>query len=271
MDKKVTSNRTIRFYKYSATGNDFIALDNRDNLYDQNDSKLWQKLCSRRTGIGADGVLLLENSNESDFKMAYINSDGSIGEMCGNGARTIVAFARSLGVTPTCENYYVFSTACGVYSGEYLADKHYKVEMTELYDIDTIDVGDLVNGEGLYLNTGVPHAVFRVENLKNYDVVNTGRTIRNDSRFERGTNVNFFEVLGVDHIALRTYERGVEDETLACGTGATAAAVTCQRLLGMGSVIIVEMPGGTLTISEINGKRFLSGAVDKVFEGTIEV
>ena len=272
MDKNVTTTRTIRFYKYSATGNDFIAIDNREGIVAKEETSLWQKLCSRRSGIGADGVLLLESSQNTDFSMIYLNCDGSIGEMCGNGARSIVAFAKSLEITPSIQNHFSFSTALGIYSGQILKDTTVRVEMTELYDIDTICLDDLSEGgESLYLNTGVAHAVFQVENLGSTDVVGRGKVIRHDSRFEKGTNVNFFEVLGINHISLRTYERGVEDETLACGTGATAAAITAQQLLGMGDVVTVEMPGGTLTISEVEGKRYLTGEVKMIYNGTIEV
>lgn len=261
----------INFSKYNATGNDFVVIDNREQLYRAEDSLLWNRLCSLKTGIGADGVLLLENSNRVDFKMRYINADGGEVEMCGNGARAITAFAHE--VLEIKKSSYHFETMNGVYKCSLDKEFGYKLKMTELYDIEKISLKDLEplmqSSQSMYLNTGVPHAVFEVSKLKDYPLYDNGKKVRFDHRFPKGANANFYEVLTSGHIKIRTYERGVENETLSCGTGATATALAAAKFHGWSEEVVLETLGGRLAVKfdKSLSEIYLCGKVEKIFEG----
>lgn len=262
----------INFTKFNATGNDFIVIDNRDLTFKAEDKAKWAALCSLKTGIGADGVLLLEKSSTVDFKMRYINADGGEVEMCGNGARAITAFAHE--VLDAKKETYKFETMNGVYECSLDATYGYRLKMTELYDIGKIELNDLDSKvqakKSFYMNTGVPHAVFEIEKIKEYPVFDNGRMVRYDGRFPKGSNANFFEVVSPNHIKIRTYERGVENETLSCGTGATAAALVAAKFYGWNDEVVLETMGGILAVKFSKDLKdiYLCGKVEKIFTGT---
>ena len=261
----------IKFTKYNATGNDFIIIDNRDSLYLASDHSLWKKLCSLKTGIGADGVLLLENSRNVDFKMRYINADGGEVEMCGNGARAITSFAHDL--LNLQKNDYLFETMNGTYQCSLDQKYGFKLKMTELYDVEKFNLLDLENllaaKNSMFLNTGVPHCVFEVKNLAQYPLFENGKLVRYDDRFSKGSNANFFEVIAPSHLKIRTYERGVENETLSCGTGATATALAAAKFYKWKDEVILETLGGRLAVKFNSDwtEIYLCGKVEKIFEG----
>lgn len=260
------------FWKYSATGNDFILMDCR-NLAMNPDSELVKTLCHRHFGIGGDGLVLIENSLKSDFKMTIYNADGSLAEMCGNATRASLHFAYHI-LKLKKESSFRFETMNGLYFGEVLGDE-VTVEMTELYDIQKFDVKDLGEKKTYYLNTGVPHTIIEVENLEKYPVIMRGREVRYDPRFSKGTNVDFFEVLDAkkQKISLRIFERGVEGETLCCGTGVMATAIACSHFYGWEGEISVVTSGGETKahVSQDFKKLSFSGKVKLVYTGEIDV
>ena len=263
----------ISFSKFNATGNDFIIIDNRQNIVNANDYALWKKLCSIKTGIGADGVLLLEKSAKADFKMRYINADGGEVSMCGNGARAITAFASER--IDHKKEIYLFETMNGLYECGLDPEFGYKLKMTELYDVDKIKLNCFLNQlqakSSLYLNTGVPHCVFEVTNLDSYPVFQNGNLVRYNSMFEKGANANFFEIESSGVLKIRTYERGVEGETLSCGTGITATAIAVAKFYGWKDRIIFKAKGGTLAVSFSSdfNEVYLCGPAIEVFKGEI--
>ncbi|MEI8345885.1 MAG: diaminopimelate epimerase [Pseudomonadota bacterium] len=268
--------KKVNFIKYSATGNDFILIDNRQNQVKAEDHPLWQHLCERKNGIGADGVLLVEKSNSTgaQFRMRYLNADGGEVEMCGNGGRTICYYAYTeLGHDK--KEKVRFQTKNGLYVARWdLTERQVHLRMAELYDIGKIDLSDFPGFKNaLYLNTGVPHAIFEVDNIETFPVVECGRAIRHDPRFAGGTNASFFQMVNSNEICLRTYERGVEDETLACGTGATAAAIMVAKTYGAKVGVTVRMKGGTLSVQFDEDFReiYLCGKVEKIFSGKLEI
>ena len=246
--------RVIHFYKYQGAGNDFIMVDNRTATFPKGDTKLVAQLCERRFGIGADGLILLENHPENDFSMVYYNSDGNPSSMCGNGGRCIVAFARKLGVIYAEET--TFSAPDGL---------HKAIFKNNLIHMQMQDVSDIQKvKKGVTLDTGSPHYVvpFNIE----------------------GVNVNFVEPISDNRFKVRTYERGVEDETYSCGTGATATAIAMHKTgKTKAEYIILETKGGTLEVTFEVKKEFLGlkikeytnvwliGGADFVFEGTISI
>lgn len=255
----------------NATGNDFIVIDNREQIVSADNKELWKKFCALKTGIGADGVLLLEKSTKADFKMRYINADGGEVEMCGNGGRAITAFAHEILNPP--KNTYMFETMNGIYECSLDAVHGYRLKMTELYDVDKIKLDSLniKSKHSMYMNTGVPHAIFEVENILDYPVFQNGKAIRYNPIFEKGSNANFFEVTGPKHLRVRTYERGVENETLSCGTGVTATAITAAKIYKWNEEIILETLGGRLAV-QFNAdfsEVYLCGKVEKVFIGKV--
>lgn len=265
--------KNLEFTKMNATGNDFIVVDNRRNLVSAEDKELWKKLCALKTGIGADGVLLLENSTKADFKMRYINADGGEVEMCGNGGRAITAFAHE--VLQKKKDSYAFETMNGSYECSLDPVHGFRLKMTELYDVDKIKLAPLKieSKHALYMNTGVPHCVFEVKNILEYPVFETGKSVRYNPLFEKGTNANFFEILKPGHIRVRTYERGVEDETLSCGTGVTATAIAAAKFYGWSDEIIIETSGGRLAVqfNKDFSAVYLCGKVEKVFTGVASI
>jgi diaminopimelate epimerase len=207
-----------RFFKYHGGGNDFIFIyDPNKNFNDSPD--FIHTLCMRQTGIGADGLILIHNAKKEgvDFEMRYFNADGYEGSMCGNGGRCAVAFAKKMGII---QNKAYFHGIDGFHHGQIIKEEGNKHEVS----IQMINVNSIIPFEsGYFLNTGSPHVVIFVQNIEDYDVIKEGKRIRYHSDFPQGTNVNFVEIKE-DHIFVRTFERGVEDETLSCGTGVTASS-----------------------------------------------
>ncbi|MBY0414863.1 MAG: diaminopimelate epimerase [Bdellovibrionales bacterium] len=273
LDLCLSTMTKITFSKFNATGNDFVVIDNRDQAYSAADKLQWAALCALKSGIGADGVLLLEKSDNVDFKMRYINADGGEVEMCGNGARAITAFAHE--VLSQKKETYKFETMNGVYECSLDPIYGYRLKMTELYDIGKISLTDLdqkVHAKNsLYMNTGVPHAVFEIEKILDYPVRDLGSVVRHDKRFPKGSNANFFEILSPKHIRIRTFERGVENETLSCGTGATATALAASKFYGWKEEVVLETLGGRLAVkfSDDLKEIYLCGKVEKIFTGTV--
>ena len=257
----------ITFDKYQGTGNDFVMIDNRQNIFPKDNIKLIEKLCDRHFGIGADGLILLENDTKTDFKMLYYNSDGNESSMCGNGGRCIVAFAKSLKVINDDETDFIATD--GLHHASILDNGIISLQMK---DVDELKV----ENDYVFLNTGSPHHVMLVEDLKTIDVKNNGSTIRYSELYGKaGTNVNFVKQLSEAHFALRTYERGVEGETLSCGTGATATAIAMHAIeKTLSNHIHIDVAGGKLEVSFVKeGTRytnvFLQGPATFVFEGEI--
>lgn len=256
----------LRFTKYSATGNDFIVFDNTDGSANAITSEQAIRLCDRRDGIGADGVVFFNPSSDHDFSMKIYNADGSEAEMCGNAARALVAMGCNLLNKDTVE----FSTMNGVYEGGRFENEYY-VQMTELYDEEKYALSEVEATNKVFLNTGVPHIVLEVDNLENYDVFNTGKKYRHLDELEAGANVNFISKVDEETINVRTYERGVEDETRSCGTGCVASAIAAQKFFGMGDLVRINTKGGKIRIRFKHGNRYLVGAVKKTFVGEVEV
>lgn len=257
----------LDFFKYHGAGNDFIIIDNRSNVFPNDDHDLIRQYCDRRFGIGADGLMLLEKSGDADFNMAYYNADGRPGSMCGNGGRCIVAFAKTLGLF---KKSTVFKA---------LGEKYQATIKGEQVSLKMIDVAHIeTHKDHVFLDTGSPHHVEFTENLPAFDVVGQGRKIRYGAPyFETGTNVNFVEMINNNTFQVRTYERGVEDETLSCGTGVTAVALAGHHLRKTSEKEInIQTPGGNLKIEfEIDNKVYkniiLTGPATFVFKGQIEL
>ncbi len=260
------------FYKYSGSGNDFIFIDNRE-LNWRVKPRVVESWCKRREGVGADGVIVIDASEKYDFAMRIFNADGSEAEMCGNGARCSVHFAYHV-LKIKEEKKFQFETMNGVYSGEVVNDDEIRVKMTELYDVDSINIQDFAHKNAMYLNTGVPHAVVQVSNAEDINVKSMGALIRSDVRFKSGTNVDFFELVDSESqtIKLRVYERGVEDETLCCGTGVMATAVACSKFFGWTGEINVYAKGGKLkAIVDSNFEDLhFQGEVKLIYKGQVE-
>lgn len=258
----------IHFHKYEGAGNDFIMLDNRDGVFSFTQSQI-EKLCNRHFGIGADGLILLENEPGFDFKMVYYNSDGRISSMCGNGGRCIAQFAKNLGIKG---DSYRFLAADGPHDANFEADL-IRLQMKNVQEVET--------GEDYAcLNTGSPHWVqFVNQGLETLEIVPKSREIRNSERFiAAGINVNWVLPKGKE-LQMRTYERGVENETLACGTGVTAAAIAAHALFDGNNgnyQFAVSTPGGRLSVNfHAEENRYtnvwLTGPAKKVFSGSIEI
>ena len=258
---------TVKFYKYQGTGNDFIMIDNRKSFF-KNDTKVIHRLCDRKFGIGADGLILLENSEdaEDDFKMVYFNSDGNQSTMCGNGGRCLVRFAEFLNIV---EKNAIFTAIDGKHHAKIEADKIH-LQMQNVDGIDEI-------GTEYFLDTGSPHHIVFTSDLHQLDVKKEGAAIRyNEVYKQQGTNVNFVEPQnGV--LQVRTYERGVEDETLACGTGVSACGMISANLNNWPSPVKVDVLGGDqLEVGFLReGDCFsavqLIGPADFVFEGEVDI
>ena len=256
---------SLFFYKYQGTGNDFIIIDNRTKTFPKNDIALISKLCDRHFGIGADGLILLEEDTTTDFKMIYFNADGSQA-MCGNGARCAVAFAKKLNIVNTKTTFTAIDGA------------HYaEINNNGIVSLQMIDVNNIkVNKESVFAYTGTQHHVQLVKDLENYPVVKNGSKIRY-SYENPGANVNFTEQINSNTFRVRTYEKGVENETLACGTGGTAVAIAMYATKKTTETAInLPVEGGLLEVSfnEDNGNYtnvFLKGPAVCIFKGEIEL
>ena len=258
----------LQFYKYQGTGNDFVMIDNREQIFPKNNTKLIEHLCDRRFGIGADGLILLENDASNDFRMVYYNSDGNESSMCGNGGRCLVAFAESLGII---ENETTFIATDGLHHATITDGKIVSLQMK---DVETVKI----TGDHVFLDTGSPHHVQLVDDLKMTDIKTEGAKIRYSGLYgEKGSNVNFVKQKSDDIFSVRTYERGVEDETLSCGTGVTAVAIAMKALgKTQSNTVQLNVEGGKLEVSftPTEGKYtnvFLKGPATFVFKGEIEI
>lgn len=269
-------NKTIPFYKMVASGNDFVVVDNRRNLI-REPRKFAAEVCVPRTGIGADGILLLENSRKADFKMRIINSDGSEAEACGNGFRCIALFAKKILNYP---NQFEFESLSGIIQASIRPNGRVRARLVNPKDYRANGDIEVLKHRLHYafINTGVPHVVIFVQGLPKIDVDNIGRAIRQHAVFRpKGTNVNFVEVKSRSEIHVRTYERGVEAETQACGTGSTASAIV-SALAGYVKppVQVVTKSGECLGVDFKREKGrvtdvFLEGTVALVYEGKLFV
>jgi len=266
----------LTFYKYQGTGNDFIMIDDREQLFPVENTSLVAHLCDRKFGIGADGLILLQNHPDHPFYMKYYNADGNESSMCGNGGRCIAAFAAQLGViTETTRFLAIDGPHDSVIHAEENGSRFVKLKMKSVTEIDKRTIATYV------LNTGSPHYVhFTEQNLTEMDIVTEAKRIRYNDEFAAvGINVNFIHEVGETAIAIRTYERGVEDETLSCGTGVTAAALSLalRKKLPSGNYLInVKTMGGDLRVSydfDADEGTFanvwLQGPATFVFKGTI--
>jgi len=259
----------IHFYKYQGAGNDFILVDNRDNNVNHHNPAFISRLCGRRFGIGADGVLFLQNHEAYDFEMVYYNADGQPSSMCGNGGRCIAAFAKYLGII---DAETTFLAVDGPHHAK-ISDSGDWVSL-QMIDVDHISM----DGDAYVLNTGSPHYVKLTEGLKDKDVYHDGYAIRNNDIYKaKGINVNFVEPNGNGYF-VRTFERGVEDETYACGTGVTAAALAMAKHKNQTGHLStgIKVLGGDLNIRfNYDGVKFndifLEGPAVKVFEGDVEI
>lgn len=259
----------FQFYKYQGTGNDFVIIDNRQSVFPKNDTKRIEFLCHRKFGIGADGLILVENDNSADFSMLYFNSDGSQSSMCGNGGRCVVAFAKKMGII---QYKTTFKAIDGLHDAVVHADGSVSLEMIDVDNVEFYENGDL------FLNTGSPHHISFVHQVNEVDVFTNGRKIRRSVLYgSEGSNVNFVQIESPNSICVRTYERGVEDETLSCGTGVTAAVLAGYASNKLASSEVdVKTPGGALTVSfQPRGGAFtkvkLTGPATFVFQGSIMI
>ena len=259
----------INFQKYQGTGNDFVIMDNRSKDHSSLTASHIRHICDRRFGVGCDGLMLLNEKEGYDFEMKYYNADGRESSMCGNGGRCLVKFAYELGIH---KNVYHFLAADGLHEAEIDTDGTVSLKMQDVNHVSKFH-GDFL------LNTGSPHYIKMVNDVMNVDVFKKGRDVRYSKEFEQdGVNVNFVEQLPEDDkILVRTYERGVEDETWSCGTGVTAAALICYHNENGFNDVEVKTLGGTLTVEfdRVDDNHYtniwLSGPAEKIFEGIIEL
>jgi diaminopimelate epimerase len=255
----------LEFYKYQGTGNDFILVDNRTDFFPKKNSEMVSRLCHRRFGIGADGLILLEKAKGADFYMHYYNSDGHPGSMCGNGGRCIVAFSKFLGLI---RDECTFLAVDGIHTATIESD----VVCLRMNDVKEIRL----KPNYVFLNTGSPHHVQLVEGLDQYDVKGEGERLRYGLYGKKGSNINFVERQAKNEFKVRTYERGVEDETLSCGTGVTAVALAMHRLgKTQKTQVGIITPGGHLQVmfeKDQEGYRniYLKGRAQMVFKGTFD-
>lgn len=257
--------RTLSFFKYQGTGNDFVMIDNRLGLFDVSDHALVVKLCDRKFGIGADGLILIQNHPDCDFEMIYFNADATK-SMCGNGSRCAVKFAQQIGII---DDHCTFMAFDGPHTAT-INDEQVNLKMGNVPQVHFIDGGDF------FVNTGSPHHVRVVKGINDFPVFEEGRFIRNHDNYKGGANVNFVELQPNNTIFVRTYERGVEAETLSCGTGVTASTLVASHE-GYKSPVLVNTLGGSLKVSfqKNNDGSFsdlyLSGPAQAVYEGKINI
>ncbi len=262
----------IHFHKYQATGNDFVVIDNRTSAYLFSTQQI-EKICDRRFGVGADGLMLIEKHPALDFNLVYYNSDGSQ-SLCGNGSRAAVLMAATLGLLKTNTTFNAYD---GSHEAELLNTDIVRLKMNDVREVKKL-------GDEYFINTGSPHHLRFVKDVNSYPVVEEGRKIRYTEMYVPvGTNANFIQLLDQNTISVRTYERGVEDETLSCGTGVTAAALAAS-FHGYTSPIQIKVKGGELSVefkatdSGPSGGHpvtfhdiFLIGPAKMVFEGDLEL
>ncbi len=272
----VSPDQAIPFYKMQGSGNDFILIDNRKLCLPSSQMPTWAKtLCTRAFGIGADGLIFIDfppADEPVDYCWHFFNADGSRAAMCGNGSRCVAQLAFSLGIAGTDQ---IFQTDAGTIKAQVLtANNQVKVQLTRATDLQLDMSISKDNGETMqvhFVDTGVPHTVLLTSNLHKIDVPGLGRSIRYNPCFApAGTNVNFVQIEDRNHISLRTYERGVENETYACGTGASASVYVAHALGKCSDQVAVTTSGGEqLTVHIENGELFLQGNATLVYTGTI--
>jgi len=258
----------VKFHKYQGTGNDFVMIDNRSYGINRDNRELIARLCHRRFGIGADGLILLQKKQGFDFEMVYFNSDGSESSMCGNGGRCIIQFAKEIGVI---DDSCSFLAIDGPHEGSIDSKGIVTLKMKDVNAVES-------NFNDFILNTGSPHYVRFLNEIDTLSITDEAKKIRYSERFSKeGINVNFVSIKDENHIAVRTYERGVEDETYSCGTGVVASSIAHFLRSGKNSNhIFVDVVGGKLQVrfSEHKGSFtdvFLIGAAVEVFEGEVEI
>lgn len=266
----------IKFYKYQGTGNDFIIIDEHNFKLEKSfpdHQKTIKNLCDRKFGIGADGLILLQKSKSHNFKMKYYNSDGKEGTMCGNGGRCIAAFAHHKGYAPET---MTFEAIDGIHEAQVISSKQF-VEAEVKIKLNDVTGYQKINNT-FFIDTGSPHYVKFVDNLKTYDVIKNGRKIRNSDKYKPdGTNVNFVE-LSSRKIFVRTFERGVENETLSCGTGVAASAIALFLKGIRKKSYKVYTAGGSLSVTFNTDNEsgsienlWLQGPANYVFSGEIAI
>ncbi len=268
--------QTVTFYKMQGSGNDFILMDNRKLHLSTDQMPLWARtLCTRSFGVGADGFILIDLPPEGeavDYKWHFLNADGSRAAMCGNGSRCVARLAFELGIAGTNQ---AFTTDAGPIKAHILEDSgQVKVQLTEVKDLRLNMTISKDNGETMLVhsvNTGVPHVVLLTTNLAKVDVAGLGKSIRQNHAFApAGTNVNFIQINDREHITLRTYERGVESETYACGTGASASVYVAHTLEKCSEHVCVTTSGGEELIVHLENEHiFLQGSAEIVYKGVI--
>ncbi len=255
----------LEFYKYQGTGNDFVIIDNRKLHFPVANTDFIARICDRRFGIGADGLILLEVDPETDFRMVYFNSDGKESSMCGNGGRCIVSFAHFLGIIGQ-------DTTFTAIDGKHKARIDEDIVRLKMQDVKEVKA----KPNATFLNTGSPHHVQLVSDLSSFDVVKEGAKLRYGLYGENGCNINFVSKTGNGEFSIRTYERGVEDETLSCGTGATAVALAMHHLgATTSSQVKVNVLGGKLEVNFVPTDQgyesiYLIGEAKQVFKGLLE-
>ena len=257
------------FDKYHGLGNDFVIIDGRSLNFQQLNQNQIKKICNRNFGVGADGLILIKDHLKLDFEMIYYNSDGLLSSMCGNGARCSVAFAYEKNI---CSEKMVFMAYDGPHKGFILADSNIKLSFNDISNIKE-------NEYGIYIDSGSPHLLIFDKNIEELNFKELGSSIRHSKKFlKEGVNVNFIEHINKNRFKLRTYERGVEDETLSCGSGAVAAAISAhyKGLAKNYSEILIQTLGGALKVDfkcekEKYFKTYLSGKTQKVFSGIISI
>ena len=257
----------IKFQKYQGTGNDFIIINNNRLSFPNKNKDLIKHLCDRKFGIGSDGLILINPSAKTDFEMLYFNSDGNLGSMCGNGARCSVKFAQNQKIIKS-------NTIFNACDGNHNATINKDLITLSMKPVDKIKTFN----NDLFLNTGSPHYIRFVENIEGFNVYNEGKLIRNSSEFkDEGVNVNFVQIISENEFSVRTFERGVEDETLSCGTGVTAVALAMFHLKkNKIKKLKIKTRGGELTVEFNNSENgyseiYLTGSVKMIFSGEIEI
>lgn len=259
--------QTITFYKYQGTGNDFIIIDDRQEQFSKKDTKLIARLCDRKFGIGADGLILLQSNRLHNFTMVYFNADGNESSMCGNGGRCIASFAHFLNVAT---DNTTFEAIDGLHHAKIFDNGTVSLQMS---NVDHLQVFD----GHVFTNTGSPHHVQLTDNIDHVNVFHQGRHLRNEVYGKEGANINFVQPESDSVFKVRTYERGVEDETLSCGTGVTAVALAMHKTgQTLAHRVELQTPGGILNVSYEPTPAgyeniWLTGPATQVFKGTIEI
>ena len=278
-----TLGRAFPFVKMSGAGNDFVLMDNREGAFEEAEKPaLVRRVCRRKLGVGADGLILIERpgtrrADGADYVMRYFNADGSEGELCGNGTRCAAVFAREIGAAGSRQ---AIATPAGVLAAEILPRGRdetatVRVAMAKPSPVRRLRIPDLPGGEAelFALEVGVPHALEVVSDVGAVDVLRRGSAIRHDAAFPAGANANFIALDGrAGEIRLRTFERGVEAECLACGTGATAAVTVAHRFCGWPPVVPVRVESGDVIHIDVTGEApLMEGPVSRIYEGLIEL